>query len=107
MVQVNLKDASYSQKNILLSKSVIKEHVVIFGHFFILVLLCWLRTIILDSGVFYTQLVILDQITTKTHNVLFCIQAWIAQLVAHRIGARVVCGSNPGKGKNFSMKICN
>ena len=35
------------------------------------------------------------------------IQAWIAQLVAHRLGTREVRGSNPGKGENFSMKISN
>ena len=38
----------------------------------------------------------------------FCtIQAWIAQLVAHRLGTREVQGSNPCKGDNFSMKISN
>ena len=33
------------------------------------------------------------------------IQAWIAQLVAHRLGTREVRISNTGKGDNFSMKI--
>ena len=31
----------------------------------------------------------------------YIIQAWIAQLVAHRLGTREVRGSNPGKGENF------
>ena len=36
------------------------------------------------------------------------IQAWIAQLVAHRLGTWEVRGcSNPGTGDNFSMKINN
>ena len=35
------------------------------------------------------------------------IQARIAQLVAYRLGAREVLGSNPGKGEYFSMKISN
>ena len=33
------------------------------------------------------------------------IQAWIAQLVANRLGNWEVWDSNPGKGDNFSMKI--
>ena len=32
------------------------------------------------------------------------IQAWIAQLVAHRLGTMEVVGSNPGKGEDFSKK---
>ena len=35
------------------------------------------------------------------------IQARIAQLVAFRLGTGEVPGSNPGKGKNLSMKISN
>ena len=35
----------------------------------------------------------------------FCIQAWIAQLVAYWLGTPEVRGSNPNKGDNFSMKI--
>ena len=35
------------------------------------------------------------------------IQARIAQLVAYWLGTGEVLGSNPGKGKNFSMKISN
>ena len=35
------------------------------------------------------------------------IQAWIAHLVAHRLGTREVQGSNPDKGDNISMKISN
>ena len=35
------------------------------------------------------------------------IQAWIAQLVANRLGTREVRGSNHGKGDNFSIKINN
>ena len=33
------------------------------------------------------------------------IQAWIAQLVAYRLGTGEVPGSKPGKGENFSVKI--
>ena len=35
------------------------------------------------------------------------IQARIAQLVAYRLGTRVVPGSNPREGENFSVKISN
>ena len=35
------------------------------------------------------------------------IQARIAQLVAYRLGAEEVPGSNPGKGENYSVKISN
>ena len=35
------------------------------------------------------------------------IQARITQLVAYRLGTGEVPGSNPGKGKNFSVKISN
>ena len=35
------------------------------------------------------------------------IQARIAQLLAYRLGTRVVPGPNPSKGENFSMKISN
>ena len=35
------------------------------------------------------------------------IQARIAQLVAYRLGNGEVPGSNPGKGKNFTVKISN
>ena len=34
-------------------------------------------------------------------------QARIAQLVAYQLGTSEVLGSNPGKDKNFSMKISN
>ena len=30
------------------------------------------------------------------------IQAWIAELVAHRLGTKEVVGSNPGKGEDYS-----
>ena len=36
-----------------------------------------------------------------------CIQARIVQLVAYRLGTGEVPGSNPGNGKNFSMKLSN
>ena len=42
---------------------------------------------------------------TKTSFLFF--QAWIAQLVAYRLGNGEVPGSNPGKGENFSVKISN
>ena len=32
------------------------------------------------------------------------IQAWTAQLVAHRIGTTTVMCSNPGKGEDFPKK---
>ena len=35
------------------------------------------------------------------------IQARIAQLVAYPLGTGEVPGSNPGRGKNFSVKISN
>ena len=35
------------------------------------------------------------------------IQARIAQLVTYRLGTGEVPGSNPGKSKNFSVKISN
>ena len=38
-------------------------------------------------------------------RLLLAIQARIAQLVAYRLGAGEAPGSNPGKGKNFSVKI--
>ena len=41
------------------------------------------------------------------HSIMLNIQAWLAQLVAHRLGTREVWGSNPGKGENFAMKISN
>ena len=38
---------------------------------------------------------------------MFGIQARKAQLVAYQLGTGVVPGSNPGKGKKFSMEISN
>ena len=35
------------------------------------------------------------------------IQAWIAQLVAHRLGTIEVMGTNPCKGEDFSKKLIN
>ena len=46
------------------------------------------------------------QIVGKINN-FKQVQASIAQLVACRLGIGEVLGSNPGKGENFSMKICN
>ena len=43
----------------------------------------------------------------KILNLLYHIQARIAQLVAYRLGTREIPGSNPSKGKNFSVKISN
>ena len=40
-------------------------------------------------------------------GVKFLKEARIAQLVAYRLGTGEVLGSNPGKGKNFSLKISN
>ena len=40
-------------------------------------------------------------------NFTILIRAWIAQLVAHRLGTQEVRGSNAGKGEIFSMKISN
>ena len=37
------------------------------------------------------------------NNLAKMILAWIAQLVAHRLGTREVRGSNPCKGENFLM----
>ena len=44
-------------------------------------------------------------IAVKMQKVMSFMQAWIAQLVAHQLGATVVMGSNPGKGEDFSKKI--
>ena len=49
---------------------------------------------------------------SSQHNMSYanfekCIQAWIAQLVEHRLGTWEVRGSNPGKDNNFSMIISN
>ena len=41
----------------------------------------------------------------RYHNKHLLLQAWIAQLVVHWLGTRKVQGSNPDKGKKFSMKI--
>ena len=40
-------------------------------------------------------------------DLLTSIYARIAQLVVYRLGTGQVPGSNPGKGKNFSVKISN
>ena len=49
----------------------------------------------------------LFQTETKSFRFLVLIQARIAQLVAYRLGTGEVPGSNPGKGKNFVVKISN
>ena len=40
-------------------------------------------------------------------NIIKCIKARIAELVAYRLGTREVPGSYPGKGVNFSVKTTN
>ena len=50
---------------------------------------------------------LLEASQQKKTTVEIYIQARIAQLVAYQIGTREVLGSNPGRGKNFPMKISN
>ena len=46
-------------------------------------------------------------ITDKKKWIKLLNNIFYVQLVAYRLGTGKVPGSNPGKGKNFSVKICS